>query len=419
MKKKYLTWAGVVSAAILVILFLYILATGSFTIFPTAAIDPIPDHAAGDLVVITGTTNYPAGTRLELDILAVSPPPGESTRVGATDAYIVRGTGMSNTWSGALDTSAIPPGEYLVNAYRVNETDRLNAQYTLRGYLATARFRLTNDTSGPAGPGAPAMNHTLSFINIDQPGTIERGEKILVSGTTNLPEGTELIYFIIQQSNTSVFTVDPKSRKQNLKGGFTRSGLIGVLPGKNGVNRWSFALDSTEFIPDKYEVLVTLESISIDKLEVVGPFGAEYLLILDAPADRFTATVPDNGPCQSILIDTLPERPGNKTYTVTGRTSLQSGTELLFTFLPVDFEVSLDKKTKGFSGPVYGATGTVNVTRGTGNANTWSADLDLSTFPPDEYLINISTDRNNPRTHETVYGKAYCSKRITISGGLS
>ena len=194
MKKKYLTWAGIVSAAILVIMFLYILATGSFTIFPTAAIDPIPDHAAGDLVVITGTTNYPAGTRLELDILTVSPPPGERARVGATDAYIVRGTGMSNIWSGALDTSAIPPGEYLVNAYWVNETDRLNAQYILSGLLATARFRLTNDTSGPAGLGAPAMNHTLSFITIDQPGTIERGEKILVTGTTNLPEDTELIY---------------------------------------------------------------------------------------------------------------------------------------------------------------------------------------------------------------------------------
>ena len=111
MKKKYPTWAGILSAGILVILFLYILATGSFTIFPTAAIDPITDHAAGDLVVITGTTNYPAGTRLELDIVAVSPQSGERTRVGATDAYIVRGTGMSNIWSGALDTSRISPGE--------------------------------------------------------------------------------------------------------------------------------------------------------------------------------------------------------------------------------------------------------------------------------------------------------------------
>ena len=63
------------------------------------------------------------------------------------------------------------------------------------------------------------MNHTLSFITIDQPGTIERGEKILVTGITNLPPDTELIYFVIQQSNTSVFTVDPKTRKQDMKAG--------------------------------------------------------------------------------------------------------------------------------------------------------------------------------------------------------
>ena len=134
------------------------------------------------------------------------------------------------------------------------------------------------------------MNHTLSFITIDQPGTIERGEKILISGTTNLPEKTQLIYIVSQQSVISVFTVDPKTGKQEMKGGFTRSGLIDVMRGENGVNRWSFALDSTEFIPDRYEVLVTLESINMDKLEVEGPFGAEYLLILDAPADRFVAT---------------------------------------------------------------------------------------------------------------------------------
>ena len=63
MKKKYLMYAGIISAAILVIMFIVILATGSFTIFPSAAIDPIPDHDTGDLVVITGTTNYPCSTQ--------------------------------------------------------------------------------------------------------------------------------------------------------------------------------------------------------------------------------------------------------------------------------------------------------------------------------------------------------------------
>ena len=416
MKKKYLTWAGIASAAILVIMFIYILATGSFSIFPTAAIDPIPEHAAGDLLVITGTTNYPAGTRLELDILAVSPPPGERSHTGATDAYIVRGGGMTNTWSGALDTSAIPPGDYLVNAYWWNETDRQKAVYTRSGLLATTRFRLTNTTSDQTKLMPPAMNHTLGFISVDHPGTIFRGEKILVSGTTNLAEGTELIFFVGQQSNTSVFTVDPKTRTQDMKTGLTRSGLISVLPGENGVNRWSFALDSTEFIPDRYEVLVTLESISMDNLGVEGPFGSEPLVILEADSDRLAPVIADTGPCQSILIDTLPETLDNKSWSITGRTTLQPGTELLFTVLPAEHEFGVDTKTKSFSGSLSGATGTVTVTRGTGGLNTWSADFDPSQLPPDEYIIDISTDRLDPRTYTTIPGNASCSKRIIIPG---
>jgi hypothetical protein len=409
MKKKYLTCAGIVSAAILVIMFIYILATGSFTIFPTAAIDPIPDHAAGDLVVITGTTNYPAGTRLVLDILTVSPSPGERARVGGTDAYIVRGGGMSNLWSGALDTSAIPPGEYRVNAYWMNET---NSRSNL---LATSRIRLTNITD-PGKNMPPLMNHTLTFIHINRPGTIYHGEKILISGTTNLPMDTELLYVVVQQSNKSVFAMDPKTGKQDLKGGFARSGLIDILPGENGVNRWSFAFDSTEAIPDQYEVIVTLDTISTKDIGKVGPFGTEPLTILEATSDRLTTPVPDNAPCQSISIDSLPAALMNKTYTITGTTSLQPGTELLFTVLPGEFDFSVNRGTNNVSGTIHGATGTVPVTRGTGDTNLWSADLSLATFPPGNYIMNVSNDRVDRRTYGIKFGDRYCSKRFTLSG---
>ena len=91
-------------------MFAGIILTGSFSIFSAVTIDPIRDHAAKDLVVITGTTNLMAGTRLELDIIALSPAPGERPRAGGTDAFVVRGGGMANSWSGALDTSPIPRG---------------------------------------------------------------------------------------------------------------------------------------------------------------------------------------------------------------------------------------------------------------------------------------------------------------------
>jgi hypothetical protein len=74
----------------------------------------------------------------------------------------------------------------------------------------------------------------------------------------------------------------------------------------------------------------------------------------------------------------------------------------------------MDMGSKNISGDFYGAMGMVGVTSGTGEMNTWSADLDLSTFPPKEYLMNISTDRINPRTYGTIYGDTYCSKRFIL-----
>ena len=413
MKKRYLTWAGILSAGILVIMFVYILTTGSFTIFPSATIDPIPDHTAGDLVVVTGTTNYPAGTRLSLDILTDSSSPGGKTRSGGTDAFIVRGGGMVNTWSGALDTTAIPPGEYQVNAYWMDET---NATAHVRSVLlATSQIRLTNVSSDSTGFAPMLVNHTLSFIHIDRPGTISRGEKILVSGTTNLPAGTTLLYLVIQQTNKSVFTINPKTGEQEMKGGFTRSGLITAMAGENGVNRWSFAFDSTEAIPDRYEVIVTPETVSTENIGKVGPFGSESLVILEAGSDRLTPTDPDTSPCQSITINAFPDVLSRRNYTLAGTTSLQPGTELVFSVLPAEFEVYVNKEGMS-SGSMSGAVGTATVTRGTGTTNTWSVDMDLSKFPPEKYLINISNDRFDPRTHGTIYGDRYCSKKFAIRG---
>ena len=412
MKRKYLAYAGIVSAAILVIMFISILTTGSFTIFPTAGIDPIPDHTAGDLVVITGTTNYPAGTRLSLDILALSPSSGEKTRVGGTDAFIARGGGMSNTWSGALDTASIPPGEYQVNAYRMNENSSRS------NLLATSQLRLI-DISPDLTKFTPMLvNHTLSFIRIDRPGTITRGEKILITGTTNLPADTKLLYLITQQSNTSVLTVDPKTGEQDRKGGFSRSGLITAVPGENGVSRWSFAFDSTEAIPDTYEVLGTPSGINSDNPGNDKPYSTASLVILEADSDRLTITALDTGPCQSITIDTLPAMITRRNYTITGTTSLQPGTELLFTVLPTEFDINVNREGMS-SGSMTGAQGTVVVIRGTGNTNIWSADLDLSKFPPEKYLVNISNDRIDTRTIETIFGDRYCSGKFTLPGGLS
>jgi len=283
MKKRYLTCAGIVSAVILAVIFICILLTGTFTIFPTVSIGPVPDHAAGDLVVITGTTNLPAGTRLDLDIFTPPSGSGNSIHVGSTDAYIVRGTGFSNTWSGALDTSGLSPGEYTVNArYPVNTE---NQTYSKGSILASSRLRLTETGSASFQVSAGDGNRT-EFISVNSPGTVIRGEKLLVTGMTNLPNDTELLYTVVQQSNISVFTIDPRTGTQATQAGLTRSGIIDVLPGTGGSNTWSFALDTTEFIPDRYEVIVatTKENQTAKSFDIGNVSGSSFLIVQDVPA---------------------------------------------------------------------------------------------------------------------------------------
>jgi hypothetical protein len=409
MKKKYLTWAGIVSAVILVIMFAGILLTGSFSLFSPVTIDPIPDHAAGDLVAITGSTNLMAGTVLELDIIAVSPADGTNPRAGGTDAFIVRGGGMENTWSGALDTSAIPPGEYLVNAYWINETVRSDI-------LATSRFRLTGTKPIPAG-SPPSGERQAPYITIKHPGTLWNGDKLLVTGTTNLPEGTELTYLVIQQSNTSTFTLDPKTGNRDVREGLTRSGNISALPGTDGVNRWSFAVDSTEFIPGDYLIIVTLGSISPEKIGLKSPFDTAPLYVKETPRDSAPVMVRDNTPCHSITINEFPDSWINQTYRITGTTGFPPGTELIVQVIPTEYNLTMNMGVKHLASSMSGAMGTVIVEEGwDNNVSIWSLMLNRGHMDPGQqnYLVNVSNDRIDNQTYATIYGDTYCSKRLVL-----
>ncbi|MDD5024192.1 MAG: hypothetical protein PHF57_13205 [Methanoregula sp.] len=406
MKKKYLTCAGIISAAILVIMFAGILLTGSFSVFSSVTIDPIPDHATGDLVVITGTTNRMAGTVIELDIIAVSSAAGTKPHTGTVNGFIARSGGMSNTWSAALDTSAIPPGEYLVNAYWINETVRSDL-------LATSRFRLTGTKPAPTGtPGTGEIQPQQ--IRINPPGTLWRGETLLVTGTTSLPEGTELIYLVIQQSNTSVFTVDPKTGNREVTEGLTRSGVIRVRPGTAGVNRWSFAEDSTKFIPSKYLIIVTLESISPEKIGLTSPFDTAPLIVKEAILNSPTSPAMDASPCRYITIDAFPISWTNQTFTITGTTDFPPGTELLVQVYPTEYDLTMNPEVKHFASSMSGALGSVTVEEGTGSTGLWSLTLDTEKMDPDlrKYVVNISNSRIDNRTYETISGDTYCSKRL-------
>jgi len=92
-----------------------------------------------------------------------------------------------------------------------------------------------------------------------------------------------------------------------------------------------------------------------------------------------------------ISVDPVSDKNVGDQVTITGTTNLPAGSEILFQVYPLSYVPdSTNPQTGAQSGVFTGATGTVAVKQGTGDTNTWSADLDLSTFQSMEYLVNVS-----------------------------
>src|SRR5208283_3190445 len=75
------------------------------------------------------------------------------------------------------------------------------------------------------------------------------GENFTISGSTNLAVGDNLQIDVYSSSFV------PTSKNQ--LGGFSgASGVVHVMPGSNGLNMWSFAVNAAGFRPDEYIVEV-------------------------------------------------------------------------------------------------------------------------------------------------------------------
>jgi PGF-CTERM protein len=91
----------------------------------------------------------------------------------------------------------------------------------------------------------------------------------------------------------------------------------------------------------------------------------------------------------TITVDPIGDRHVGDKFTVTGETNLAVGDQILVEIYSSSFTPT--QKTQ--SGAFSGATGTVTVVAGTGTGglNTWSFNVDASTFKPDEYLVTATS----------------------------
>ncbi|MDD1660153.1 MAG: PGF-CTERM sorting domain-containing protein [Methanomicrobiales archaeon] len=87
-----------------------------------------------------------------------------------------------------------------------------------------------------------------------------------------------------------------------------------------------------------------------------------------------------------IHIDTVGDKYVGDTFTITGTTNLAEGDEILMDVVSSSFKPT--EKTQ--SGEFSGSSGTVTVVKGD-TYNTFSFDVDASTFKPDEYLVKAES----------------------------
>jgi hypothetical protein len=101
--------------------------------------------------------------------------------------------------------------------------------------------------------------------------------------------------------------------------------------------------------------------------------------------DDFT-TVPFFVDEPSSLINPIGNHYIGDRFTLSGSTNLAVGNDLPIEIYSSSFSPTQKVQGSGFSG----SSGTVKVVPGTGGYNTWSFDVDTSTFRADEYLVKVS-----------------------------
>jgi hypothetical protein len=248
---------------------------------------------------------------------------------------------------------------------------------------------------------------TKPFISVDPVSDKNVGEPFTITGTTNLPAGSEIQVDIRPSSldfNTGMVS-DPKTgAAMRLEDSMAAAGMFKVEENAGGVTAWSFDVPSKTFLTGEYTAIVFV----YDKNKP-GPgdiSGVIKFTVKQGPATPVTG--------QFIQIDPVGDKNVGDTFAITGTTNLAAGTELLFQVYPLSFETSKDQ-----SGVFSGATGTISVSQGTGGTNTWTADVGLpaSHFQPGELLVNVTRFTGDKSKGDFSTGSPFARTTFTVHPG--
>jgi trimeric autotransporter adhesin len=181
------------------------------------------------------------------------------------------------------DTQELAPGQY----FAVVQHPMMNGRFDINYDAATGRvtnqqlgnsgttiFQLSGAGSLQSTDAAAAIVRAISSQNVDDTfapvaftirvpdalidpiGDRVVGDKFTIAGSTNLAVGDDLMIEVYSSS----FHPTTKSQSGEFSGA---SGVVKVVPGSGGLNRWSFNVDTSAWKPDEYSVTVTGVTITV------------------------------------------------------------------------------------------------------------------------------------------------------------
>jgi len=416
MKKKYLTYVGIIAVLILICMFIGILLTGIPFPFlpPTITMNSVTDANIdqNNMMILTGMTTLPLDSYIAIKVSASPQSVTGGNATGKTavngNSQIISGAGGSNRWNGFVDISQLQPADYTITLTTIAYTE--NFTMVESDPIATQHFTLGDEN---AGSGSIRKKTVIKkpFIRANAIDEKETGNRERITGITSLEPGTSLLWMTEEIGNETGSSLQ------------SAQGITDVIPGTEGINRWSVVFDTAHMKPARYRIRITEDTG--DKTQEITPEGgisavSEFNLIPPAPGTKNT-TGPLRTSSRFVTVDTLPDMRIHDIYLITGTTSLPPGEDLLVQVYPssfkTDYDFTINPKNKTTEGGSFsGATGTVRIVNGSGSENLWSFELQTYLMDPSIYEVDVSNDKIDYQPRETIPGDVFSSKKFTLKG---
>lgn len=236
------------------------------------------------------------------------------------------------------------------------------------------------NTSGQPATAGTIPADSVQYIGIDPVADEHVGDVFTITGTTNLPAGTELLVQVYASSF---------EKKASDTGEF--SGAIGgvdVIAGSGGINTWSMDVDTSVLVPMEYLVNVSVFTGDSGKgdFSTANPVTTTTFTLHPVPGTAGTSQRAGMAVAGGILIDPIRDTPAGGILVVSGKTNLSAGTPLIVKVIPA----SMDDESVRLNYQNTENAAITHVVKGDKENNRFSVSLDTRLLPLSDHIIFVS-----------------------------